>query len=144
MVLPCDITLVSNMYRLMYNDCASKLPFLPPSKQDATHEDSLDLCWWLFSKLLLQKRVALYDAVVLTVRISGKLVWLYETCSCRPLRYFGTLFWDVILGWYYNILGWKSLFSFSTEKKSIIIIDFHSKIASQKCPSVIPFLLIDT
>ena len=28
----------------MYNDFASKLPFLPPSKQDATHEDSLDLC----------------------------------------------------------------------------------------------------
>ena len=62
----------------MYNDFASKLPFLPPSKQDATHEDSLDLCWWLFSKLLLQKRVALYDAVVVAVRISGKLVWLYE------------------------------------------------------------------
>ena len=65
-------------YRLMYNDFASKLPFLPPSKQDATHEDSLDLCWWLFSKLLLQKRVALCDAVVVAVRISGKLVWLYE------------------------------------------------------------------
>ena len=20
---------------------------------------------------------------------------------------FGTIFWDIILGWYYNILGWK-------------------------------------
>ena len=50
---------------------------------------------------------------------------------------FGTIFWDVILGWYYDILGWKlckqtsywSKTGFFSQLK--IILNFHPKITSQ-------------
>ena len=39
--------------------------------------------------------------------------WKYETFSCRPARYFGTLFWDdITLFWDENLL----LFTFLTGK----------------------------
>ena len=35
-----------------------------------------------------------------------------------------TLFWDIILGWYYKILGWKFIiiyfFNWDTEKKPVL------------------------
>ena len=40
-----------------------------------------------------------------------------KTCSCPLIRYFGTLFWDIILGRY---LGMKNLLWFLTEKKPIL------------------------
>ena len=33
---------------------------------------------------------------------------------------FGTIFWDVILGWYYDILGWKFIMIFNWEKKTVL------------------------
>ena len=47
----------------------------------------------------------------------------HKTCSCPS---YGTIFWDVILGWYYNILGWKFIMIFKkpvwTNKKFVYLI----------------------
>ena len=46
---------------------------------------------------------------------------------------FGTIFWDVILGWYYNILGWKLSKQTSCWSKTVffVSVENHNKFSSQ-------------
>ena len=46
---------------------------------------------------------------------------------------FGTKFWDVILGWYYNILGWKlsKQTSYWSKTGFFFSVKNHNKISSQ-------------
>ena len=39
--------------------------------------------------------------------------------SLDLFMFFGTIFLDVILGWYYDILGWKIIMIFNWEKKTV-------------------------
>ena len=45
---------------------------------------------------------------------------------------FGTKFWDVILGWYYNILGWKLSEKLLVGPKQVFFsVGNHNKFSSQ-------------
>ena len=52
--------------------------------------------------------------------IWNHFVSLYTVCYWEEdidlFMSFETIFWDVILGWYYNILGWKFIMIFNWEK----------------------------
>ena len=58
-------------------------------------------------------------------------------CVRKYYVIFGAIFWDIILGWYYNILGWKLCKQTSYWSKTVffsqlkIITNFHPKITSQ-------------
>ena len=43
-----------------------------------------------------------------------------SVCTKDLFMSIGAIFWDVILGWYYDILGWKFIMIFNWEKKTVL------------------------
>jgi hypothetical protein len=68
--------------------------------------------------------------------------YVYKTCSCRPVRYFGTLFWDdITIFWDEHLLllrfgPIRSLFNYHHNKLSsqTIVISSKNKVMQQTVP----------